>query len=250
MGRSKLLCKAGKQNGRRVSPTVRSQVIEVQFGQDVLHFQNFGHFQNIDLYQLGLVQQNGAIAQRERNEGPVVAKHVQNALALGDMDAAKVLAAVFKRRFDRDAVFRVFHGGCLHVQERMSDKSGGNRMAERDLVEQAAEGIEDPDAFQEACAVFGDAGALARLHMFRADLETHLRWIGRDQADFETLRKIAHQTAGRAGVLGFPTLAEASARLDEAIRANTRVTLALERWTKQARFAAEGGADAHKDDTP
>jgi HPt (histidine-containing phosphotransfer) domain-containing protein len=122
-------------------------------------------------------------------------------------------------------------------------------MTDRDLIAQAAKGIEDPEAFKEACAVFGDAGGLARLRMFRVALGTHLREIGRDHTDVDALREIAHQTAGRAGLLGFPTLAEASASLEEAIRANTRVPRALDRWTRQARLAVEGDADAHKDDT-
>lgn len=123
-------------------------------------------------------------------------------------------------------------------------------MSERDLIEQVARSIEDPEAFKEACAVFGDAGALARLDMFRLDLGTHLRGVVCDQKDFEALREVAHQTAGRAGVLGFPTLAEASAHLEEAIRANSHVTLALDHWTKQARFAVAGGADTTGGGTP
>lgn len=123
-------------------------------------------------------------------------------------------------------------------------------MTERDPVEEAAEGVEDPDMFREACAVFGDAGALARLRMYRAELVTHLRLIWRDRTDVDALRRIAHQTAGRAGLLGFPTLAEASARLEEAIRTNAPVDVPLERWTRQARLAVSGRADARQHDTP
>lgn len=123
-------------------------------------------------------------------------------------------------------------------------------MAERDLLERAIRDVEDPNAFKEACAVFGNAGALARLEMFRADLAAQLREIERDRTDTEALREMAHQTAGRAGLLGFPALAEASARLDEALRTNTRVPLSLGLWTRQARRAAGGGPDAHEDDTP
>ncbi|WP_438362997.1 Hpt domain-containing protein [Nioella halotolerans] len=123
-------------------------------------------------------------------------------------------------------------------------------MAERDLIEEATEGVEDPDTFREACAVFGDAGALSRLRACRADLVTQLRLIGRNRTDVEALRKIAHQTAGRAGFLGFPALAEASAQLEEAIRTNASLTGPLQRWTQQARLAASGRPDACRDDTP
>ncbi|WP_372615373.1 Hpt domain-containing protein [Aquicoccus sp.] len=116
-------------------------------------------------------------------------------------------------------------------------------MAERDLVEQAAEGVEDPAAFREACAVFGDAGALAHLQTFRADLRTSLSRIGRGAMDTPSLREMAHRTAGRAGLLGFPALADASAHLEEAIRTNAGVRIALDRWTRQAQVAAQGGAD-------
>lgn len=123
-------------------------------------------------------------------------------------------------------------------------------MAEHNLVAQIIKGIEDPDAFKEVCAVFGDAGALARLETFRADLGTHLRGIECEQRDLEALREFVHQTAGRAGFLGFPALAEASARLEEAICANARVTLALEDWSKQARLAVAGGAQTNEGGTP
>ncbi|SEP18672.1 Hpt domain-containing protein [Salinihabitans flavidus] len=100
-------------------------------------------------------------------------------------------------------------------------------------------GVQDPDAFREACAVFGDEGALARLRTFRGDLAAHLSWIGQGQPDHADLRDVAHRTAGRAGFLGFSALAEASAQLDEATRRNRGIAAALDRWAEQARIVAE-----------
>ncbi|WP_296762302.1 Hpt domain-containing protein [Sediminimonas sp.] len=116
-------------------------------------------------------------------------------------------------------------------------------MVDRERAEQAARGTQDPEAFREACAVFGDAGALARLDVFRADLETHLSWIEQGRPDHEQLREMAHRTAGWAGLFGFPALAEASAHLDEAVRGNPGIEAALARWTEQARLASKIATD-------
>lgn len=121
-------------------------------------------------------------------------------------------------------------------------------MARREQVDPASMGIENEDAFSEACAVFGNADALARLRLFRAELSTHLDRV-EAETDLGSLREVAHQTAGRAGLLGFPSLAQASARLDEAIRAQAGVSDALDQWTMQARLAVQSGAQSHQDDT-
>lgn len=123
------------------------------------------------------------------------------------------------------------------------------RMSERALNRKATKGIEDLDAFAEACAVFGEANALARLQAFRADISAQLDRVRDDVMDKESLREMAHQTAGRAGLLGFPTLAEASARLDEAIRANTALRPTLDLWTTHARLATQDAADPKKNDS-
>ena len=120
-------------------------------------------------------------------------------------------------------------------------------MAERDQAGRQAMGVQDLDAFREACSVFGDEGALAHLRRFRQDLAEHLRWIGQGQPDQVALAKMAHKTAGRSGVLGFPALADACAGLEEAVRARRGVAAALDHWKQQARLAAEaprGNADA------
>ncbi len=95
----------------------------------------------------------------------------------------------------------------------------------------------DPVAYGEACAVFGEADALARLREFCAELARHLTWIERDRPDHAALRDMAHRTAGRAGMLGFPALMEVSVTLDQAARRNDGVAVALDRWTEQARRA-------------
>lgn len=98
--------------------------------------------------------------------------------------------------------------------------------------------VQDQDAFQEACAVFGESDALARLLDFRRDLVTHLSRIAQGPLDNETLRDIAHRTAGRAGVLGFPALTEACASLEDAARRDTGVASAVALWKEQAFLAA------------
>lgn len=111
-------------------------------------------------------------------------------------------------------------------------------MTNGDTTEQRDEGVQDMDTFKEACAVFGDEDALARLGMFRDELEAHLAWVAKPPPDQDALRDVAHRTAGRAGVLGFPALADASARLDDAARAGTAVAAALDHWIEQAQLAA------------
>lgn len=109
----------------------------------------------------------------------------------------------------------------------------------RDSIEQSEKSVRDLDAFAEACAVFGEQAALAHLRAFCRNLEKTLSWIESARPDHEALREMAHLTAGRAGVLGLPLLADASASLDEAAGRHTGVAAALDRWTTQARLAAE-----------
>ncbi|MGI3212460.1 Hpt domain-containing protein [Roseovarius tibetensis] len=99
--------------------------------------------------------------------------------------------------------------------------------------------VQDADRYKEACAVFGDEGAQARVRMLRSDLSKQLTRIAQGRFDHAALREMAHRTAGRAGTLGFADLADASARLDDAARHNDGVAAALEHWTQQARRAAE-----------
>lgn len=113
-------------------------------------------------------------------------------------------------------------------------------MAKQDQDGPSAPDVQDPAAFADARAAFGYEGALERLRMFRRDLDRHLSSIGEATPDHETLREMAHRTAGRAGFLGFPALADASLALDEATRLNRGVAAALDLWTEQARLAAEG----------
>lgn len=110
---------------------------------------------------------------------------------------------------------------------------------EQDPENGGASGLLNLVTFEEACAVFGEAGARTRLRDFREGLARQLSWIGQDQPDHKALRDIAHRTAGQAGVLGLPALAEASARLDEAARHDSGVAYALDHWQKQARLASE-----------
>jgi HPt (histidine-containing phosphotransfer) domain-containing protein len=113
-------------------------------------------------------------------------------------------------------------------------------MMDRDPARQRAEGVQDMDTFKEACAVFGEENALARLGMFRDELEAHLSWVATGPADHQSLRDMAHRTAGRAGVLGFAALADASAQLDEAARDDTGLAATLDHWMEQAKRAARG----------
>lgn len=113
------------------------------------------------------------------------------------------------------------------------------RMLERDLSRPEVENVQDRDAWNEACAVFGTEGARNRLCMFRSDLAGQLARIGTERPDHAALRELAHQTAGRAGLFGFPALAEASADLEEAVRQGHGIAAALERWTRQAGRVAE-----------
>lgn len=116
-------------------------------------------------------------------------------------------------------------------------------MADRERAEEVARSVPDPDAFREACDVFGEADALARLQLFCTDLETQLARFEQGLPDREQLREIAHRTAGRAGLFGFPALVEASVCLDDAIRGDTGMMAALARWIEQARRATTLGTD-------
>ncbi|MEI4260281.1 Hpt domain-containing protein [Roseovarius sp. D0-M9] len=110
---------------------------------------------------------------------------------------------------------------------------------ERNSAHRDANRIRDLDAFADASDVFGPEAAMAHLRLFGTELEQHLSWIERGTPDLQALQDMAHRTAGRAGVLGFPSLANASANLDEASGLNAGVTAALDHWTWQARRAAE-----------
>jgi len=116
-------------------------------------------------------------------------------------------------------------------------------MLERDQSRQPDEAVQDADAWREACAVFGDEAARSRLCTFRKDLEGHLAWIGKGRPDDTALREIAHQTAGRAGLFGFPALVEASVALDEATRRSHGVAAALDRWTHEVGRVAKALQD-------
>lgn len=114
---------------------------------------------------------------------------------------------------------------------------------DRKEVEAAARGVQDAEAFREACAVFGEADALARLHVFRTELATQLDRIEKGPSEPEQLREVAHRTAGRAGLFGFAALADASAQLEEALWHGTDPSAALLRWTEEARRAAKPESD-------
>lgn len=94
-------------------------------------------------------------------------------------------------------------------------------------------------AYDELRAVFGEDGARTRLLSFRKELNAYLAWTGKGSPDQAALRDMAHRIAGHAGFLGFPVLADASARLDEATSLNQGVAEALDHWTEQARRVAE-----------
>lgn len=110
-------------------------------------------------------------------------------------------------------------------------------MADRDQEEPPGDGVQDAEVFREACSVFGEAGARARLRMFQGELAQQLSGIEQGGVDAAELGKMAHRTVGRAGFLGFRGLVEASVGLDEAVRCNGNVAPALARWTQEARRA-------------
>lgn len=95
--------------------------------------------------------------------------------------------------------------------------------------------------------MFGEDGARAWLQLFHRDLAKHLAEIAHGRPTRAAIQDIAHRTAGRAGFLGFRALAEASATLDTALRRDSDVAPALDRWILQARRASEippGAPDA------
>lgn len=100
-------------------------------------------------------------------------------------------------------------------------------------------GVQDPQVYEEACAVLGQEGARAWLDVFRKDLADHLTRVEEDRCDPGSLQDIAHRTAGRAGLLGFRALADASASLDDAMRRNKGIAAALDHWVPQARLALD-----------
>lgn len=102
--------------------------------------------------------------------------------------------------------------------------------------------MQDPDAFRDACDVFGEETALRHLRLFCEDLEGRLTRMKHDRPDDADLRNIAHRTAGRAGFLGFSSLVEASVALEEATIRNAGVDPALGRWAEQAHLAIQYAA--------
>ncbi|WP_176224294.1 Hpt domain-containing protein [Maritimibacter sp. HL-12] len=110
---------------------------------------------------------------------------------------------------------------------------------ERDQRPQPVGEFQDPDAWMEACEVFGEDGALSRLRIFCKELADHLDRIENARPGNAALRDMAHRAAGRAGMFGFLALASASADLDEAARHDRGVALALERWMQQAQRVAK-----------
>jgi len=111
-------------------------------------------------------------------------------------------------------------------------------------------GIQDKDVYAEACAVLGDEGALAWLRVFRKDLADHLDRLGQGKLDTTAIRDMAHRTAGRAGLFGFRALSEASASLEDALRRDDGIAVALDHWTRQARLAVEASSDCRDAATP
>lgn len=122
----------------------------------------------------------------------------------------------------------------------MRCKTEGETDMERDQATQHADAVQDMTVYAEARAVFGEAGAQARLRTFREELESHLLDIRQGLTDPVALRDMAHKTAGRAGLFGFAALVEASASLDEAARHDSGVAIALDHWIAQVRFAVGG----------
>lgn len=102
--------------------------------------------------------------------------------------------------------------------------------------------MQDPEAFRDACDVFGEETALYHLRQFCEDLAIHLTGMERHRLDDADICEIAHRTAGRAGFLGFPALVEASVSLEEAIRRNSGVGPALDHWAEQAHLAIQFSA--------
>lgn len=121
-------------------------------------------------------------------------------------------------------------------------------MVERDPVCQAIQSVPDGEAFKEACALFGKQVALEHLRQFRAEFVDHLHRIDQLRSDPDALRRLAHQTVGRAGILGFPELAAASMDLEDAIRRGAGVATALDQWTAQARSVV--AMSLHETDPP
>ena len=110
-------------------------------------------------------------------------------------------------------------------------------MADRDQDGPRGDGVQNADVFREACSLFGEAGARARLRAFQDELAQQLSWIAQGGVEAAALGEMAHRTVGRAGFLGFHRLVEASVDLDEAVRRNGDIAPALACWTREARSA-------------
>jgi len=117
-------------------------------------------------------------------------------------------------------------------------------MVERDTGAEGNETVRDGAAYEEACAVFGAAGAAAHVQALRSRLVKHLLRLGEGPVDAPTLSHMAHRIAGQAWSLGLPALAEASARLEEAATHRRDVAPAREHWKAQARLAIQSAPDA------
>ncbi len=113
---------------------------------------------------------------------------------------------------------------------------------ETDCKTHAKQAVQDHEAWEEACAVFGHEDAVARLRAFREDLAQHLDWTKQGTPDSAALREMAHRTAGRAGFLGFAALAQASAALDEAVHRQVGIDASLIRWRLEAKRAVGAAA--------
>lgn len=116
-------------------------------------------------------------------------------------------------------------------------------MVGRGPMDEVSTGVQDKEAFKEACDLFGHEGALMRLRKFGAELDECVRRIEQSLPDRDALREMAHQTVFRAGILGFSNLADASMDLEDAIRQKSGEATAIEQWTRQARLAAAVSQD-------
>jgi len=116
-------------------------------------------------------------------------------------------------------------------------------MAGRGPTNEVSKGVQDREAFKEACDLFGHEGALMRLRTFCAELGECVQRIEQSRPDHDTLREMAHKTVFRAGMLGFSDLAEASMDLEDAIRRKSGEANAIEQWTRHARLAAAVSQD-------
>jgi hypothetical protein len=97
----------------------------------------------------------------------------------------------------------------------------------------------DPDAWREAREIFGQAEASSRLRIFLDDLARDRKILETTPPDRCVAREIGHRTAARAGILGFPALARASADLDQAARVGAGIDATRAAWIAAADIVAD-----------